>query len=366
MHYTELDTPSLLIDKTILIENIRRMQAYAEHWHVNLRPHTKTHKAPAIAKLQVAYGATGIAVAKVQEALVMAAHGLNNILIANQVIGVQKLEALADCETDIMFGIDSVEGIRQAETVFARKGKQANVLLEIEVGEQRTGLNHESELFVLLEELSDNPHVQLVGMYGHDGNTYSARDREHCAQIARRAQLKLLHFAQTAREKGFDIKHVSYGSTPPFLLEIPILEGITEIRPGTYVYMDASQSSVIGHLRSCAATVLSTVISLPTPERVALDVGAKGLTMQERSTGITAVNGKGLIYEQPEFHIVRMYDEHALVENRHFREQVVIGQKVRIIPVHICPVSNLFECAYLIENEQVVDLIDITARAKLG
>lgn len=366
MHYTSLDTPSLLIDQTRLLNNIRSMQAYADRQHVRLRPHTKTHKMPYIARLQLANGAHGIAVAKVQEALVMAEHGIEDIFIANQVIGEQKLAHIAGSEAHICFGLDSVTGIRQAQAVFSAAGRIASVLIEIEVGEKRAGVNHEQDMLVLLEELKHSPNVRLIGVYGHDGNTYGAPDREACLAIALDAQHKILHYAALARSHGFSIEHVSYGSTPPFLLEAPILTGITEIRPGTYALMDASQAAVLGDLSHCAATVLCTVMSLPTADRVVLDVGAKGLTMQERTRGITAVQGKGLVYDQSEVFIQNMYDEHALIENKAFRDRVQVGDRIRIIPVHICPVCNLYEQAYLLEGDRVVEILQVAARAKMG
>lgn len=368
MNYMELDTPALLIDREIMTDNIRRMQDHADSWNVALRPHTKTHKMPELAKLQLEAGSKGIAVAKTGEAEVMARHGVRDIFIANEIVGDEKLERIATLQKDsleISFGIDAPEHVRAAERIFGGAGLTAQVLIEIEVGENRSGIIEEADFLILLEEIRTSPHVHLKGLFSHDGNSYDAATREECLAIARGAQERTLRFAALAREKGFPCEVVSYGSTPPLINEAKILEGITEIRPGTYILMDASMAATVGTLDHCAAKVLATVISKPTPERVILDVGAKGLTMQERRDGISATPGKGTLADYPGVFIDAVYDEHAIIYNRGFHDAVAIGDKVRIIPVHICPVCNLYGSAWLVSGEEVVREIPVAGRGML-
>lgn len=367
MNCFELDTPALLIDREILMDNLAYMQSYAGKNHAALRPHTKTHKMPAIARLQLAQGACGIAVAKVGEAEVMAQNGISDIFIANEIVGRQKLErirALSEKVT-VSFGVDTPCQVEQAETVFAEAGSIAKVLIEIEVGENRSGIIKEADFLTLLNAIKDCPHVCFQGIFSHDGNSYGAKDQEECRKIAVGAQERTLSFARIARENGMECRTVSYGSTPTFMNDVPVLPGITELRPGTYALMDASQGHAIGTMERCAATILATVISKPTDERVILDVGAKGLTMQERTKGICATSGRGTLLEYPDVHIHSVFDEHAIIYDSYFRETVQIGQKVRIIPVHICPVCNLYDSAYLISGEDVVEEIPVLCRGKL-
>ena len=367
MNINELDTPALLIDRSVLMGNIRRMQEYADSSHVLLRPHTKTHKMPYIAALAVENGASGIAVAKTGEAEAMAKHGLRDIFIANQIVGVPKLRRVAALSriTDISFGIDSVFQVRQAEQVFAECGATAEVLIEVEVGEVRCGIDSLSACDELISAIKGCPHMHLKGFFGHDGNSYNVRDLDECRRISHAAQEKLVAFAGHARSLGLDVSVVSYGSTPPLVNRLGIVEGITEIRPGTYALMDASQGHACGTLDYCAATVLATVISKPTDERVILDVGAKGITMQERTAGICNSTGKGLIKGYPGVRIERIFDEHAIINDRRFNSSVELGQKVQIIPVHICPVCNLYDTAVLVDGGEVIREIDIAARGKL-
>ncbi|MFZ3109430.1 MAG: D-TA family PLP-dependent enzyme [Rectinemataceae bacterium] len=367
MKYWELDTPSLLIDREIMLENLRFMQDWADSRKVALRPHTKTHKMPYIARLQKKTGAVGIAVAKVGEAEVMAANGLDDIFIANEIVGRQKLERIIKvAETcTIAFGVDSPCQVEDAERVFAAASKPATVLIEIEVGENRSGVIEEKDFLALLETIRGCPHVHFKGIFSHDGHSYSARDIEECGRIFLESQRRTLRFADLAAGIGMKPEVVSIGSTPSLMNRFEIMEGVTELRPGTYVFMDASQAHAIGTLDRCAATVLATVISKPTAERVIMDVGAKGLTMQERTKGICATPGKGTILEFPSVHIFAVYDEHAIIYDREFREKVKIGEKLRIIPVHICPVCNLYDSATLISGDDVVEEIPILCRGKL-
>ncbi|MBR0306321.1 MAG: alanine racemase [Lachnospiraceae bacterium] len=261
MKFHELDTPSLLLDHDIFMKNLMFMQDYADRNHVALRPHTKTHKSPDLAKIQLETGACGIAVAKTGEAEIMAAHGLTDIFIANEVVGDQKLRRirkLAETIT-ISFGIDCPEHVDAAERIFADAEKPAEVLIEIEVGENRSGIIEEKDFFALLDAFKRCPHVHLKGLFSHDGNCYSAESVEACTEIAVGAQKRTLHFAKLAADYGFPCETISYGSTPTFMNQVPILPGITELRPGTYALMDASQGNAIGTSRlSIAATRSST------------------------------------------------------------------------------------------------------------
>lgn len=367
MTWKELDTPALLIDREIMSDNIQFVQEFANRHNVTLRPHTKTHKMPEIAKLQIKAGACGIAVAKVGEAEEMARNGLTDIFIANEIVGIQKWERIRKlAETvSVSFGIDTPCQVTGIEEVFRQTGQTAQVLIEIEVGENRSGIVEEADFSKLLDTLKHCPHVHLKGLFSHDGNTYSAKDVTQCREISVDAQKRTLYFADLAKAEGFPCEVVSYGATPTIMNDIPILNGITELRLGTYVFMDAAQGHAIGTLNRCAATVLATVISRPTAERVILDVGAKGLTMQTRTEGICAVPGKGTLFEHPNIYIEKMFDEHAIINDSKFRRQISIGDKVRIIPVHICPVCNLYDTAYLISGTQVIKELPVACRGKL-
>lgn len=367
MKYFELDTPALLIDREIMMDNLRSMQDYANQYNVHLRPHTKTHKMPKLARLQAELGAVGVTVAKVGEAEEMAKKGLKNVFIANEIVGKSKIERIRKlAETiDISFGIDNIYQVNQIEEVFEGSEKKAQVLVEIEVGEQRSGIIEESDFRTLLEAVKACKNVELKGIFSHDGHSYKAENLEECKELYLESVNRTLRFAQIAEEMGQKPEVVSIGSTPPFMLKFEIPIGVTEIRPGTYIFMDSSQSNVIGTYDRCAATVLTTIISKPTNERVITDVGAKGITAQTRSKGHTTTIGHGRIKEFNDVYVHGVFDEHAIIYNEDFRNQVNIGDKVQIIPNHICPVCNLYEKAYLISEGEVVEELSVDCRGKL-
>lgn len=367
MTYDELDTPALLIDKQVMMENLAAMQQYADRQQVKLRRHTKTHKTPSLAKVQEEMGASGLTVAKVGEAEVMAAHGLTDIFIANQIVGETKLKRIRKLAESIhiSFGIDCVEHVFQIEDVFRGAEKKAEVLIEIEVGEERSGVIEENDFRQILQAIKTCDFVHLKGIFSHDGHTYKAESKAHCQTLYEDAVNRTLRFAQIAKESGMLLEVVSIGSTPPFLFQFDIPKGVTEIRPGTYIFMDASQSNVIGTFSHCAAAVLTTVISKPTKTRVITDVGAKGLTAQTRTKGLTKTKGLGKVKDFDDVFVSSVFDEHAIIYHEGFRQTVQIGEKVQIIPNHICPAVNLHEKAYLIQDGEVVEELDIACKGKL-
>lgn len=369
MNYQELDTPSLIIDKTIMMKNLHYMQDYADRQGVALRPHTKTHKTPAIAKIQRDLGCKGITVAKVGEAEVMAAEGLNDIFVANEVVGIQKLERIRSLTRNgikMSFGIDTPCQVEDIQKVFAGEEKPVDVLIEIEVGENRSGIIHEEDFITLLDTIKKCPAVHLKGVFSHEGHCYDVPSVEACHEAFLVSVKRTLSFADIARREGFAIETVSVGSTPSLMQGFDIPKGVTELRPGTYVYMDASMANTVGgDLGKCAATVLTTVISKPTDERVITDVGAKGMTMQTRTTGISACDGLGTVKGMEDVHPFAMFDEHCIFYNKKLHDSVKVGDKIEIYPVHICPVCNLYDTAYLCENGEIVEELPILGRGKL-
>ncbi len=367
MNFMDLDTPSLIIDLEKMIKNIETMQKFAYQSNVDLRPHTKTHKMPALAKLQLEKGCKGITVAKLGEAEVMAENGIDDIFIANQIVGEVKLERARELSEKITlsFGVDSPEHVILADKIFAKSSKPANILIEIEVGEERSGIIEEADFVALLETIKKCPNVEFRGIFSHEGHSYNSDSIEACLEEFDISQKRTLKFAEIAKNHMLTPKVVSIGATPSMLLKPSIMEGITEIRPGTYILMDASMSACLGTLENCAATVLTTVISRPTLERVITDVGAKGLTAQRRTKGITATQGVGTIKGNESISVFDVYDEHAIIYDREFRDKVSIGDKLEIYPVHICPVCNLYESAFLVSNGEIIDEIPILCRGKL-
>lgn len=363
--YEQIDTPAILIDYDIMMENLRFMQNKANKYHVNLRPHIKTHRTPELAKIQMNEGAHGITVAKVGEAEVMAEHGLNNIFIANEIVGISKLERIRELnrKINIRIGVDSEYQIDQLEEVFRDEAKGIEVLIELEVGENRSGVITDEQMLTLAGYIKSKKKVILKGVFSHEGHSYKAKSDEDCVNVSTISQERTLRAGNLVRGLGIEIDTISIGATPS-LMHTGIIEGITEIRPGTYIFMDAGQGSGINDYSKCAATVLTTVISKPTEERVVLDAGAKALTSQNRSEGICATNGYGLVKNSDNIRLSGVFDEHGLIYDKEFRKYIQLGDKIEVIPNHICPTCNLYDKAYLVSKGKVLKEIPILCRGK--
>lgn len=363
--YSQIDTPALLIDREIMQDNLRFMQNKANKYKVKLRPHVKTHRMPELAKLQVAGGACGITVAKVGEAEIMAENGLADIFIANQIVGISKLERIRTLSRTIRIqtGVDNHCQIDQLEEVFKDEPTAIEVLIEIEVGENRSGVIFDDQLTGLAQYIAGKKKVTLKGVFSHEGHCYKAATAEDCVAAAIKSQQRTLRAAKLVESLGIAVDTVSIGATPS-LMHAGIIPGITEIRPGTYIFMDVGQASAINDFTKCAATVLATVISKPTPERVVLDAGAKALTSQNRAQGICATYGYGLVKNSANIRLSGVFDEHGLIIDQNFRAHSEIGDKIEIIPNHICPTCNLYEKAYLVSAGTVVKELPVLCRGK--
>lgn len=363
--YEFIDTPSLLIDLDILTYNITWMQEKANSYNVALRPHIKTHKMSKLAEMQIKAGANGITVAKVGEAEVMAQNGQKDILIANEVVGIEKINRIRKLSnnTTISVGVDNIIQVDQLEKAFAEVNNSISVRIEIEVGGNRSGVITEPQAVELAEYIQNQPNVTLEGIFCHEGHTYKASTLKECGRLALESQHRMLSYAKAIRNAGIDISIVSIGATPSMLAS-DILPGITEIRPGTYALMDAAQGHVADDFKRCAATVLTTVMSKPTEERIVLDAGAKALTAQTRTGGICHTPGYGLIKGDNGNRLHSVYDEHGIILDRELHDALSIGDKIEIIPNHICPCVNLYDTAYLVNHGKLLEEIKIECRGK--
>lgn len=363
--YNQIDTPALIIDRDVAVANIKMMQKIADDFGVALRPHIKTHRMPYFAKLQVEAGAAGIACAKIGEAEVMAENGIDDIFIANEVVGECKYERIRELNRKIKIrvGVDNNYQIDQIEKVFEGESKPLEVLIEYEVGENRSGVITDEQLIALIDYIKAKKNVSLKGIFSHEGHTYKAADKADCLEKAEIAYKKTIRAADIIREQGVEIDTVSVGATPS-VMNGAFTKGITELRLGTYIFFDLGQAAAINDFSKCAATVLGSIISKPTRERVVLDTGAKALVSQNRDSGICATGGFGYVKGSDNVRIDGLFDEHGLIYNEAFSKSVNVGDKLEVIPSHICPTVNLYNEAVLISHDKIIEIIPIECRGK--
>ena len=351
----QLPTPVLVVDLEILRHNITHMAEKAKGRSINLRPHMKTHKNKEIAQMQLAAGAVGLTCATISEVEVMADAGVHDLLVAYPMVGdyqLAKAAALARrCKLTLAF--DSYTAAAKLDSVAKAAGIKFRVSMIVDTGGSRDGVLPEQAVG-LAREMAHFGNLDLVGVMTHEGHLYGCANIREVEEQARISAQKLVTAADELRRAGFNIETVSTGSTPACYADVPV-PGITEWRPGTYVFNDVQQNAFFTTESDCALTVKATVVSHPAAERYILDAGSKVL-----SEAAHPRFGHGVIKGAPEARIVKVNEEHGFVSAP--EGAFTIGQQVEVIPVHVCTVVNLSNSFYVVEKDQVVDRWIVHAR----
>jgi D-serine deaminase-like pyridoxal phosphate-dependent protein len=342
----DLDTPVPLVDLEIVERNLARMQEYCDGHRLSLRPHIKTHKIPSLAKRQMELGACGIACQKLGEAEVMVEAGLTEILISYPLIGSLKAARLAALagKAKMSAAVDSEAGFETIVMASKLAGVAIGVLVEFDSGAHRTGVVSASEALALAQKAFDSKDVLFEGLMTYP----TTEETAEFVGLARNA------FEQA----GIPIRVVSGGGTPNGWVAHTV-PGLTEVRVGTYIYNDRTQlEQGSATLVDCAFHIYATVVSRPSADLAILDCGSK--TLSSDHTG----NGFGLITEYPEALIHRLYEEHALVNLSACPTKPRIGERLHVLPNHVCPVSNLHDEVIVLSGEIVIDRWAVAARGK--
>lgn len=372
----DVPTPALLVDLDRVDANLRRGQAYADAQGVDLRPHTKTHKSPRFARAQLEAGAAGICVAKLGEAELMADAGFDDLVMPNTAIGPDKAARAVALAQRVRFaiGVDHPAQVAQLARAAEGAARPLEVVVEVDVGSGRGGAA-DDEVVALLRAIRAAPGLRARGLYAYEGFTYAAASREELVARHDEAQRALLAVAAAARPwlhgsaprgaaDGVGAPVVSFGSTPSLLVGAPLRPGITEVRPGTYVFNDLQQARWAGTerlpdgRRHAAAHVLASVVSLR-GGRAILDAGSKALTSDRRA----GQSGHGLLVDH-DLEVVRLSEEHGVVEGPGV-ERLRVGDKLRVLMNHVCPVVNLFAELHLVRGDEVVEVVPVVGRGAL-
>ncbi len=354
MTVADLDTPAVVVDLDIFERNLKRVADYAALHNLRLRPHTKTHKSPEVARMQLALGAAGLTVAKVGEAEVMsAALPPCDLLVAFPIFGapkVKRLRAVAE-HSSVTVALDSLEAARQLE------GTGAAVLVEVDVGLGRVGVTPE-EALDLARQVARISGLRFRGITFYPGHIKHP-DEASIAKLSQDVGGMLARFHQA----GMPCEIVSGGSTPT-LFHSHQVEGLNEIRPGTYVFNDLNTiSSGACTLEECAASVLVTVVSTARERTAIVDGGSKTFSSDWLSgaEGVTF----GRVMEAPGTRFHKMNEEHGFLDTEKSERPLQLGEKLRIIPNHVCVVMNLHELIYGVRGETVEKIWKVEARGRL-
>ncbi len=354
----DLETPSVLIDLDRLERNITRMAARAREDGIALRPHAKTHKVPEIGWMQMKAGATGLSLAKTSEAEVFANHGFPDLFVAYPVVSPSKADRLVSLSRRVKLrvGVDSIEGATVLGAAATRAGEKLSVSLKVDSGFHRVGVAPEEAVAIGMK-IAAIPGLDLAAVFTHAGQSYHRVDPLDIRKDNATEAATVIEAAQGLRKAGVAIETVSVGSTPTSRFGFAH-QGITEARPGNYVYLDRTQVGLkTCTFDDCAMSILATVVSVSGRERAVLDSGSKTLALDMTRP---KPDGYGLVIGT-ESRLSGLSEEHGVVavaEGDAFK----VGQRVRVLPNHACVVSNLHNRVYGVRGETVEAVFEVAAR----
>jgi D-serine deaminase-like pyridoxal phosphate-dependent protein len=344
----QLETPVAVVDLDRLEANIAGLQAYLDKYGIANRPHIKTHKIPEIAHMQLRAGATGITCQKLGEAEVMAQAGIQDIFVPYNILGEAKLERLTYLarRATISVTADSLTAVRGLSAAAERAGLVLTVLVECDMGGKRCGVQSPQAAAELARAIAGSPGLQFGGLMtfpnpeGMDGFVQACK--------------------ATLAEDGIAVERVSGGGTPGMWQAHTVRE-LTEHRAGTYVYGDRyTIRSGAMTLEECALTVVATVVSRPTADRGVLDSGSKTLSSDPMGEA-----GYGLLLEYPDARLYSLSEEHGCVDFSACASGPAVGERVTIVPNHVCPVVNLFDYVVGVRGGQVEVVWPVACRGAL-
>ncbi|NPU63580.1 D-TA family PLP-dependent enzyme [Bradyrhizobium sp. 83012] len=347
----EYGTPCAVIDMDKVERNIARIQAQCDAAGVANRPHIKTHKSPALAKLQIEAGAQGITCQKIGEAEIMADAGISNILISYNLIGEEKMARLAalQAKADMTVAADNATVIAGLPQAAKQSGRTLSVVVECDTGRKRAGVETPAEAIQLARQIKASDGLRFAGFMLYP--TESGWDE---------AQRFYDEALAGVRAEGLEASIVSTGGSPN-LKNLGKLKGATEHRPGTYIYNDRMQVAAgVATWDDCALHIYSTVVSRAAPERGILDAGSKTLT-----TDTGGLDGHGLILEHPEAKIARFAEEHGFLDLSRSNTRPNVGDVVRIVPNHVCVVVNMMDEVVMVRGDEILGTLPVAARGKL-
>ena len=370
----EIETPAVVVDRERLQRNIDVVQALAKRHGVALRPHVKTHKCLEIARLQLERGAVGLTASKVDEALVFIAGGVPSITVAYPLVEERKLRRLVSAAkqrgTDLRVGVDSRLGAELLASVASEAQIAVAAFVEIDVGLHRCGFTEDDrELLEVVQRIRGADRLRFAGLLSHAGHAYAAANAAEVARIARHECEILRRVRSRLNDARIDVAEVSVGSTPTVLAS-DAYDGITEIRPGNYVFMDRTPVRLgLASVQQVALTVLATVVS-KSCDHLIIDAGSKVLTSDLGAHGTGVGGGYGIAFPLEQtvgagegLVVARLSEEHGFVEHRGM--DLALGAKLRIVPNHSCPVVNLADELVIASGDNEVARWQVAARGKV-
>lgn len=359
----EVDTPALIIDLDAFERNLQALPKKIAGASVQLRPHSKTHKSPIIALKQIELGAVGVCCQKVSEAEALVAGGVRDILVANEVVGLIKLNRLAALarHASIAVCVDDAGNIADLEDAAVQFDARIKVLVEIDVGAGRCGVPPGEAALVLAQTISRSKHLRFDGLQAYQGSAQHIRSHDERRQAIERAIRAAADTKALIESQGIACPRITGAGTGSYAFEAASTV-YTELQCGSYVFMDADYNRNLDASGSATPEfeqslfVWATVMSRPSAERAVVDAGLKALSVD---------SGNPLVTDYPEVVYARASDEHGKLEIRKPTDGFEVGDKIRLTPGHCDPTVNLYDWYVGIRRQQVECVWPVAARGAL-
>ena len=351
-----IDTPALLVDLDALEFNIETMARHFKEAGVNLRPHSKSHKTPALAHKQLEAGAIGITCAKLGEAEVLAAAGIQDILIANEIVGPRKIHRLMDLaeRCDIMVAVDHQANLAALAKAAGQRQVKPRVLVEVDIGHHRCGVSPGPQAVELARLAASARHLRFAGLMGYEGHVVDLEEREKREQGAHQCLQRLVDTREDVEKAGIAVEITSASGTGDYYISTTYA-GITEVQAGSYVLMDRAYGKLNLGFKN-ALTILTTVSSRPAPDRIITDAGLKSVTPEH---GLPEVKGRG------DLEVHALSEEHGRLRPRSGSSDLELGSVLEFIPGHGCTTINLHDRLYAVRQGRLEAIWEIAGRGKV-
>ena len=365
MNFEEIETPALLIDLDAMERNILKMSQYFEGKKCGYRPHAKTHKSPFIAHKQIRSGARGIACQTLDEAEVMVCAGIPDILITHMIVTQSKMQRLMRLlrHANIAVTVDNSANIKALGSLARTEEVSLGILVELNVGQNRTGVGPLKPVLTLAKEITQTPGLMFKGIMGYEGQLQCAiPDFEERKVKCQEALAPLLESKDLLEDAGIHVETVTTGGTGTYNIDSE-MRGVTEIQPGSYVVMDGRYKLIetCGRDFECALTILSTVVSRPAPNRAIVDLGWKGCSIEYQIYG-----WQGMPEPVDVTHVKYGLggDEHGILTLEDSKSTMKIGDRIRFLPSHCDTTINLYDKFYGVREGEVELICGIPGRQR--
>jgi D-serine deaminase-like pyridoxal phosphate-dependent protein len=357
----ELETPALLVDLDRMNRNLDRGAEYARSHDIALRPHIKTHKSPLLGREQLDRGAVGLTCATPYEAEVMS-EVCDDLLVMYPPVGAHRAARLAQVAQRVRLtvALDSEIAATDLSRAAAQAGSTVRVLVEIDAGMHRVGVQSPADAVKLARRVAVLPNLEVAGVAFYPGHVRGPV-AEHAPQLTELRRL-VGEVRDSFERAGMTVDVVSAGSTPT-LWHTHEIDGVNEMRPGTYIFNDRTTADIGAcSMDDCALTVLATVVSTAVPGQAVIDSGAKALGREPIRGG--SAEGFGALSNDPTVVVKSMSEEHGILDLSRSSWRPRVGERVRVVPNHCCIIVHLADVVYGVRDGAVVSSWPVAARGR--